>query len=202
MPKRVDPDARREQIAEAVIDEIAEHGLRAVTLARIAARTGFAIGSIRHYFGDNLREVMRFTLAALMQRLREHVSGMPDDPFERLVHVVTLAAPTDDVQRRDSVALVEYRLMARTDPVFAADVADTSLAGIEAARSLLRDALAGRAVGEEDLEREALLFFAIIEGLAFSSAVLPSPLSEDEVRTIVANTLQRVIDAYPPLAET
>ncbi|MFE5480071.1 MULTISPECIES: TetR/AcrR family transcriptional regulator [unclassified Nocardia] len=198
MPKRVDPDVRREQIADAVIDEIAEHGLRSVTLARIAARTGLAIGSIRYYFGDTVREVMRFTLGVLMQRAVDRAATMSDDPATRIVDVIAFAAPTSEQERKENIAMVEYRVMARTDPELAADVAATSLAGAEVIRSLMRDALADRAIDEEALHREALLLFALIEGFSFSSALFSAPLRETDIRAVVTATMLRLRGAYPP----
>lgn len=201
MPKRVDPDVRREQVADAVIDEIAEHGLRSVTLARIAARTGLAIGSIRHYFGDTLREVMRFTLSVLTQRLVRRAPAMSDDPVARITDVIAYAAPTSDQERRENIALVEYRVMGRTDPELAADIAATSLQGAEVIRSLVRDALADRMIDEEALHREALLLLALVEGFSFSSALAAAPLDETDVRAIVAAAMHRLRDAYPHVEE-
>jgi AcrR family transcriptional regulator len=198
MPKKVDPDARREQIADAVIDEIAANGLRSVTLARIAARTGLAIGSIRHYFGDTAREVMRFTFAVLVQRVARRATTMSDDPVTRIADVFAFAAPTSDQERRENIALVEYRVMARTDPELAAEITASSLEGAEVVRSLLREALADRAIDEESLYRETLLLFALIEGLSFSSALLSAPWHETDVRAVVTATMNRLRDALPP----
>lgn len=197
MPKNVDPDARREQIADAVIDEIAARGLRSVTLARIAERTGFAIGSIRHYFGDNFREVLRFTLGVLMQRMERRVPSMSVDPAARMVDAISFAAPTTEQERRENIAFVEYRVLARTDSELAADIAATSLAGMRAIRLLLRDVLTERVIDEEALQHETLLLFTLIEGFSFSSAMLPAPLRENDVRSVVTGTLQRLRDAYP-----
>ncbi|MBE1489243.1 TetR/AcrR family transcriptional regulator [Plantactinospora soyae] len=202
MSKRVDPDVRREQVAEAVIDEVAAHGLRSVTLARIAARTGLAIGSIRYYFGDTVREVMRFTLSVLMQRIVRRAVTMSDDPVARITDVIAFAAPTSDQERREHIAFVEYRVMARTEPELAADIAAISLEGAEVIRSLLRDALADRMIDEEALDREALLLLALVEGFSFSSALLSAPLRETDVRAVAIATLRRMIDAYPPSGET
>lgn len=202
MPKRVDPDVRREQVADAVIDEINEHGLRSVTLARIAARTGLAIGSIRYYFGDTLREVMRFTLSVLTQRIVRRATTMSDDPVARITDVIAFAAPTSDQERRENIAFVEYRVMARTDQELAADIAATSLQAAEVIRSLLRDALADRAVDEEAVHREALLLLSLIEGFSFSSALVSAPLQEADVRAVVTATMRRMIDAHPPSGET
>lgn len=201
MPKKVDPDARREQIADAVIEEIAVHGLRAVTLARIAERTGLAIGSIRHYFGDTLREVMRFTLGVVIQRLVRRDVGLSGDPATRIAEAIILAAPTSEQERKENIALVEYRVMARTDPEFAADIAEASFASAKVIRSLLREALTGRTIDEESLHREALLLVTLVEGFSFSSALSCVPLREAEVRSVVAATLHRLRDAYPPADE-
>lgn len=198
MPKRVDPDVRREQVADAVIEEIAAHGIRSVTLARISARTGLAIGSIRYYFGDTVREVMRFTLGVLMQRATRRDPTMSDDPGARITDLIAFAAPTSERERQENIALVEYRVMARTDPELAADIAATSLAGVEVIRSLLRDVLADRMIDEEALHREALLLFTLIEGFSFSSALFSAPLRETDVRAAVTATMQRLRDAYPP----
>lgn len=197
MPKRVDPDARREQIADAVIEEIVAHGLRSVTLARIAARTGLAIGSIRHYFGDTVREVMRFTLGVLIQRLVRRDVTLSDDPATRIADVITFAAPTNEQERKENIAFVEYRVMARTDPEFAADIAATSLAGAELTRSLLRDALADRMIDEEALHHEALLLFTLIEGFSFSSALVSTPLLKADVHAAVTASTHRLLNAYP-----
>lgn len=201
MPKKVDPDARREQIADAVIEEIAVHGLRAVTLARIAERTGLAIGSIRHYFGDTLREVMRFTLGVVIQRLVRRDVGLSGDPATRIAEAIILTAPTNEQERKENIALVEYRVMARTDPEFAADIAEASFASAKVIRSLLREALSDRTIDEESLHREALLLVTLVEGFSFSSALSRVPLREAEVRSVVAATLHRLRDAYPPADE-
>lgn len=180
-----------------MIAEIAEHGLRSVTLARIAARTGLAIGSIRHYFGDTLKEVMQFTLGMLIQRAVRRSPAKSDDALARITDLITFAAPTTDQERRENIALVEYRVMARTDPDFAAEMAATSLAGGELMRTLLREALVDRRIDEDALNREALLLFTLIEGFSLSAALSSAPLREADLREVLAATVHRVRDAYP-----
>lgn len=196
MTKRIDPETRREQIADAVIEEIAANGLRAVTLARVAARTGLAIGSIRHYFGDNLREVMRFTLGILIQRAVRRDVGLSDDPAARITDAIVFAAPTSEQERKENTALVEYRVMARTDPELAADIAAASLEGAVAIQALLCQ-VAGPTIDEEALRRESLLLVTLVEGFSFSSALSSAPLREAEVRAVVTATMHRIRDAYP-----
>lgn len=198
MPRRADPDVRRQQVADAVIDEIAEHGLRSVTLARIAARTGLAIGSIRHYFGDTIREVMRFTLNVLIQRAQARSPAPSGDPVTRIVDLIAFVAPTTEQEHKENIALVEYRVMGRTDQEIGAEIAAASLTAVTAVRSLLREVMADRAVDDEALHREALLLVTVIEGFSLSAALASTPVRENDVRAVVSTTLQRLRGAYPP----
>lgn len=200
MTPRVDPDARRRQISDAVIDEINAHGIRSVTFARIAARTGLAIGSIRHYFGNNLREVMRFTLDTLVQRAQGRDVKLADAPMQRITDAIVFTAPTTEQECKENVALVEYRVMARTDPEFAAGIAEASSAATDAIHALLRQALAGRAIDEDELHAETRLLLTLVEGFSLSSALVSAPLQETDVRAAVSATMCRLLDAYPPSA--
>jgi AcrR family transcriptional regulator len=197
VPKRVDPDARREEVADAVIEEIAAHGLRSVTLARIATRSGFAIGSIRHYFGDTLSEVMRFTLSILIQRAKKRAPQLPSDPATRIVDVITLTAPTTEQELKENTALVEYRVLGRTDPEIGAEIAAASVAAETAIGSILREVLADRAIDEEALRREAFFLVTLVEGFSLSSSLLSAPLQESDVRAVATSSVQRLRDAYP-----
>lgn len=202
MARRIDPDTRREQISDAVIDEIDAQGIRSVTFARIAARTGLAIGSIRHYFNGSLREVMRFTLEVLIQRAQRRGPGLCDDPAQRIVDAIVLTAPTSEQERKENVALVEYRVMARTDPELASPIADSSASATDAVHALLREALTGRVIDEAALRDEARLLISLIEGLSFGAALSSVPLDEAEVRAAVSASVRRLLEDYPPSDST
>ncbi|NJQ13554.1 TetR/AcrR family transcriptional regulator [Streptomyces bohaiensis] len=201
MPKRVDPDLRRDQVADAVIDEIDAHGIRSVTLARIAARSGLAVGSIRHYFGDTLGEVMRFTLSTLVRRAVNRNPKLSSDPATRITDVITFVAPTNEQERKENAALVEYRVMARTDPALAAEVAATSSATTEAIRSLLLEALPSGSIDEEVLNREVLYLHSLIEGFSFSAGLSTEPLREEDVRSVAEAAVQRVLRSHSQARE-
>lgn len=202
MPQRVDPDARRTKVADAVIDEIAEHGLQSITLARISTRTGLAIGSIRHYFGNNVRELMRFTVNMLIHRAQERVSTLSDDPETRIVDVITFTAPTSEQEHKENIALVEYRVMGRADTEIGAEIAAAGAAASVAIESLLREVLAGRVIDEHALQRETLTLIALVEGLSLSSALADAPLRATDVRAIAEASMQRLRNAYPPSSNT
>src|SRR5262245_48366390 len=50
MPKIVDHDARRQEIAEAVTRVVARDGVAGVTMKAVASETGWSTGAVTHYF--------------------------------------------------------------------------------------------------------------------------------------------------------
>ena len=50
MPKKVDHQQRREQIAAALMRVVANDGLEAVSLRHVAAEAGVTAGMVQHYF--------------------------------------------------------------------------------------------------------------------------------------------------------
>ena len=60
MPRQVDHQQRRTEIAYAVWAVIAEDGLDAVSLRRVAAEAGISLGRVQHYFASK-EELLRHT---------------------------------------------------------------------------------------------------------------------------------------------
>lgn len=73
MPKIVDHEQRRAEIAEIAADVIAVGGLEAATLREIARRSGFSKGIIEHYF-DGKRELIDAALAWANEQYFERVA--------------------------------------------------------------------------------------------------------------------------------
>ena len=72
MPKIVDHDQRREDIAHVACQVIARHGFEQATVARIARAAGFTTGMVAHYFESKQQIViaaLRLILTRMEQRL-------------------------------------------------------------------------------------------------------------------------------------
>ena len=94
MPKAVDHDARREQIAHAACIVVANHGFEQATVVRIARAAGYTTGMLPHYFSskqDILLAALRLSLLRIEARLNEAGSQGPD-----LLAVLTEALPIDE----------------------------------------------------------------------------------------------------------
>ena len=58
MPRVVDHEERRRQIATAVSDIAATRGLSDVSFREVAARAGVSVSLVQHYFGDKANLLM------------------------------------------------------------------------------------------------------------------------------------------------
>ena len=95
-------DARREQLIEATIRTIADHGLSNVTLNKVASLAGLTAGMVNFHF-DSKRELLRATLERVANEFttvcRAAVAGAGSDPVTALRALVEaslgkkLAAP-------------------------------------------------------------------------------------------------------------
>ena len=84
----VDPAQRRAEIVEATFGLLAEGGVEAATMRRVAAAAGATTGRVTHYF-DLRVELLVAALREVDRRRQQRISAHDElDPFERLVLVV------------------------------------------------------------------------------------------------------------------
>jgi AcrR family transcriptional regulator len=100
MPKVVDHDARRAELVAAAWHVIAEEGLEAATMRRIAEAAGCTTGRVTHYFDakdDMLVAALREVHIRAGRRMIRHVGET--DPATALRGVILEALPVDEDRR-------------------------------------------------------------------------------------------------------
>lgn len=176
MPKRVDHDQRRAEIAGALLRIAATRGLQAVTFREVAAEAGVSVRLVQYYFGTKeklLARAMGFLAARLDARVKRRAAELEGPLTRRQVVEVVLTSvlPLDEASRTDALAAAAYYAVALTDPML-------TTAGVgypEALTSYLAGVLSAAAGTGElcdgiDPAIEAALLLALTNGL--TSAVL------------------------------
>jgi AcrR family transcriptional regulator len=167
MPKRVDHEGRRRELAEAVFRVVAREGLDGASLRLVAQEAGWSIGSMRHYFATKA-ELLAFALRHAAERIEERIRRLPGGgtELERLREVVAELLPLDAARREEALVWLAFIARAVVDPTLAP--------GAEDVWRQLHDPLVRRleaAVGQGELpahldpEREAVRLQALIDGL-------------------------------------
>ena len=120
MPKLVDYDERRSELAEAAAHLIARSGIGAATMRDVAAEAGWTTGALTHYFADK-RELLLCTFQASLEgRRAARAAGDPTDPLARLIASLEGALPSDDDRRRHWMVTIAFCAQAAGDPDLAA----------------------------------------------------------------------------------
>ena len=78
MPKQVDHQQRREEIAEAVCRLAGREGLDAVTLRHVAAEAGVSMGRVQHYFTTK-DEMLLFAFRTISERYERRLQAAAAD---------------------------------------------------------------------------------------------------------------------------
>jgi len=111
VPKRVDHEERRRQIADALLRTAAERGLHATGMREVAAEAGVSLRLVQYYFGTKeelLLAAMQHLAAqfgdrvlARIRRIKETES--PASPRDVIAAILTEALPADDERRTVSL---------------------------------------------------------------------------------------------------
>jgi TetR/AcrR family transcriptional regulator, transcriptional repressor of bet genes len=74
MPKIVDHEQRRDEIALVACRVVAEHGFDRATIVRIAREAGYTTGMVAHYF-DTKQEIIVAALRLILRRIEERLTA-------------------------------------------------------------------------------------------------------------------------------
>lgn len=175
MPKIVDHEARREEVAEATWRVIAREGIEATTIKAIAKETGFSTGIFAHYF-KNKNELLRYALelASLRMGARMWKKGEKASGREVLREVLLEAMPLDEERQLEWRIWVTFWGRAVSD----ASMAEEQRRWYVEYRSLLRSLiLDGQRNGyfraDMDAQMEADSIVALVAGIGMQATMEP-----------------------------
>ena len=94
MPKIVDHEERRNEIALAACRVVAQHGFEQATVARIARAAGYTTGMVAHYY-DSKQEIILAALRLMLERIKERLTRELDAAGTDLADVLCEALPVD-----------------------------------------------------------------------------------------------------------
>ncbi|GAB1645870.1 TetR/AcrR family transcriptional regulator [Krasilnikovia sp. MM14-A1259] len=131
MPKRVDHQARRTLIADALMRVAATSGLEAVSLRHVAAEAGVTSGMVQHYFATK-DEMMGFALEVIKERNEARVTAavealaQPLTPYALVRTILVELLPLDEQRRADGRVALAFLAYIAVRPAAAARMrADT-----------------------------------------------------------------------------
>jgi AcrR family transcriptional regulator len=179
MPKVVDHEQRREELAAAVWRLASREGLDAVTIRGVSAEAGWSTGALHHYFSDK-EQLLLFAFQTVADRVGRRVATAREEagePLELARALLAIGLPLDDERRDETRVWFAFLGLALTRP----PLARAQRLAYDAWRRLVADALRdarerGDIEEDVDVEREAAALVALVDGLAVQASFDPGCL--------------------------
>jgi AcrR family transcriptional regulator len=203
VPKRVDHEERRRQIADALIRTAATRGLHAAGMREIAAEAGVSLRLVQYYFGTKEELLLaamqhlavQFGARATARFRQARESGALASPRDVIAAILAEALPVDDERRTFSIVNTAYLALSLTDPALAIAplVKNSSAVGDVMAAQLRTAQAAGDTPADLDPDLEARTLMAMSAGLATS--VLTGQSSIEQAQAVIDYHLHRLFPA-------
>jgi len=97
MPKIVDHEQRRNEIALVACRVVAEHGFDQATIVRIARQAGYTTGMVAHYF-DTKQDIVIAALRLILRRIEERLNPDTGSSAADLLTLLIEALPVDETR--------------------------------------------------------------------------------------------------------
>jgi AcrR family transcriptional regulator len=203
VPKRVDHEERRRQIADALLRAAAARGLHATGMREVAAEAGVSLRLVQYYFGTKEELLLagmqhlaaRFAERAMTRIRRTREPGGQAGPRDVIAAILAEALPADDERRTFAVLNAAYFALSLTDPALAtAPLVKNTNAVIDVIAAQLRTSqAAGDTPVHLDPGTEAFSLLAMASGLG--NIVLADQSSAERAQAAIDYHLDRLFPA-------
>jgi AcrR family transcriptional regulator len=195
VPKVVDHEQRRDELAAAVWRLASRDGLEAVTMRGVAAEAGWSTGALHHYFSDK-EELLVFAFQTVADRVRRRLAGVRQaepEPLELVRAVLTEGLPLDDERRAEVRVWFSFLGLALNRPVLARAQRVAYRGWRELVTVALRRAQErGEVDADVNAEGEAAALVALTDGLAVQAAFEPRSLNAARQLELIDERLARL----------
>jgi len=120
MPRVVDHRQRKDELVAAVWQLIVDDGLPGITIRRIAERSGWSSGAVRHYL-PNREAILDAAAQRVGEVIEQRLRAVPPSvqPREAITAVLEAVLPTDEVMVLASRVWLAFVGQAASDPSMA-----------------------------------------------------------------------------------
>jgi AcrR family transcriptional regulator len=180
MPKIVDHEERRDELAAAVWRLASRDGLEALTLRGVSAEAGWSTGALHHYF-SNKEELLLFAFQTTADRVGRRIAAAAQktsEPLELARTMLAVGLPLDAERRAEIRVWFAFLGLALTRPALARAQRNAYRAWRRLLARTLEEAQArGELECSLDPEVEAAGLIALVDGLAVQASFEPRALS-------------------------
>ncbi|MEV0005444.1 TetR/AcrR family transcriptional regulator [Micromonospora sp. NPDC050980] len=190
MPKIVDHDARRAELAEAMWRVVYRDGVGAATVRSIAAEAGWSPSALRHYFATQT-ELLVFAMEHVMAKATERFTaerrtGTVRDVVQGMLEELL---PLDRQRVREAEVWLLLAARARADPAARKRMTEADDGVRRAAEIAVAQLTGERSPDEAAVAR----LHALLDGLTLHALLHPDRLPPNRMRELLATHLDQIV---------
>lgn len=189
MPRLVDHEQRRAEVAAVARSVIVRSGLEALTVREVAKAAGYSTAIVSHYFADKrqfLLYIYRWTAMRAEARVRARFDAAPHD----LLASIESLLPIEEERRQDWLVWFAFWGWAASDPEFAREQRSQTRMARDMVASLIAAAIRdGTLIAETDHADLALRLITLVDGIAIQAIFDPDDWSGDRQRAAIRREL-------------
>lgn len=197
MPKQVDHQKRKIQIAETTWKVIVEEGIEQATVRRIAQSSGLSVGAVRYYFASQ-SELLHFSMELVadrvMQRAKARKFSKDRDPLELVTEGVSEVLPVDEERKIEMEVWLAFSAKVLVDKTLR-ELSDKVYGDMHEGFKNVINALQLLDIAKEglDLEMEVNRLHAIVDGMAMHHLLNPEQFTHEEMMETLKYHLHSLI---------
>lgn len=199
MPRRIDHDERREQLAEATWRVILRDGVAGVSVRTVAAESGRSAGSLRHVFSSQ-PQLLVFALRLVVDRVTARVAALPPSPtaVETVETVAAELLPLDGERRAEMEVYLALFTAANADADLRAPRDAAHQQVLDACRWMIARLDDGNDLAPgSDRELEAARLHAVLDGLAAHLVYEPPNADTEWARAVLVRHVRSLGGGNP-----
>ncbi|MGG3625132.1 TetR/AcrR family transcriptional regulator [Bacillus gobiensis] len=192
MPKLVDHNKRKEQIAEATWRVILDKGMEGATVRNIAKEAGLSLGSLRHYFSTQ-DELLEFAMNLVEERATDRINKITtqDMPLnEKILKILLEIVPTNQETMAEMEVWFAFTFHMRHRNNRLKDYDDKIFLGMKNIVNYLHESRL--LIDHLDKDTEAERLYALVDGLALHAMLEPERVNQQRVLTVLESHLHSI----------
>ena len=190
MPRRIDTEARTEQIAAAALLVLERDGLAGLSVRGVSAEAGIAAASLRRAFPTQ-QALREYCLELIEERATARILALDLTGRALADELLAQLLPLDGQRRSELLAQIQLAVLALTDDALRPAATRLSAAVDRACRTAIEILAAAKQLGHgRDPDYEARRLRALLDGIAMHGLWHGKP----EASTQMLDTLARHLD--------
>lgn len=198
MPKVVDHELRRRELAEAALRVVVRDGAAGASVRTVAAEAGWSTGALRYYFSTQ-RELREFVASVVNERVERRITERAAAERGRMPLLELVAGlleeliPLDERRREEFLLWLAVTEWSRQEPLTGAEELWEAQRGLYVQVVFALAGFQGEPVDADPrVETWAEYLHVFVDGLATQAMFVPGRMPPERVRTVLRDFLAQV----------